>query len=172
MKVKKLHLQLAIGVLALAVLWSFWSIIRGPARPTPLAADAGQTPLLAADRPGPARSTVQRIDPASIQAPPAIEGAAGSSSARDPFLFGDEVREVKEAPIALGAEPVVRSILFSASRRLALIENRIVHVGDQVGDFRVIQIERDAVTFVAPNGERRRVVIKGVVGITSTGAYR
>lgn len=163
MKVKKQHLQLGIAILVIAVVWSVTSIFRSPARPPVAAAPAAQTPLLAQDYQAPARSTVQRIDPASIQAPPSIQGAAESASARDPFLFGGEVRDVREAPVALSADPIVRLILFSSGRRLALIDTRIVRVGDQVGDFKVVQIERDAVTFVAINGERHRVGIRGAV---------
>lgn len=166
MKVKKQHLQLAIGAVVMAVAWSVWSYSKGSGRPpVPAMGGDGQRPLVGRDAggPRPAQSTVQTIDPASIPAPPSIEGASESASTRDPFLFGNEVRDVKEAAVvaAIGSDPMVRSILFSSGRHLAIIENRIVGVGDKVGDFKVVLIERDAVTFTTANGERHRVAIKG-----------
>lgn len=172
MKIKKQHLQLAIGALVVAVGLSAWSYARGSGRPPVLApGGGGQPPLLGRDPPWPAQSTVRGIDPASIPAPPSVERAAESASSRDPFLFGSEVREVNEAAVvaAVGSDPLVRSILLSARRRLALIGNRIVAVGDQVGDFKVVQIDRDAVIFTTATGERRRVTIRGPV---AAGAHR
>jgi hypothetical protein len=173
MKVRKQHLQLAIGALFVALAWSAVSYYaRGSGRPpVPAPGGGGQPPLLGRDQPGPEQSAVRGIDPASIPAPPSVERAAESASSRDPFLFGSEVRDVKEAALVVagGSDPLVRSILLSANRRLALIENRIVGVGDQVGDFKVVQIDRDAVIFTTAAGERRRVTIRGPV---SAGAYR
>lgn len=161
MKVKKQHLQLAIGALVVAVAWSAWSYTRGSGRPPLLAAGAGgQRPLLGLEQPGPAHSVAGGVDPASIPAPPSVEGAVESASARDPFLFGSEDRNVKEVAVPVGSDPIVRSILFSSGRRLALIDNRIVGTGGRVGDFTVLQIDRDAVTFTTATGERRRVTIK------------
>jgi hypothetical protein len=170
MKIKKRHLQLAVGALALAVAWSAWSYARGSGRPPgPAAGLGGQRPWFGPEQPDSAQPGAREIDPASIPPPPSVEGAVESASPRDPFLFGDEVREVKEAVAPVGSDPFVRSILFSSSRRLALIENRIVGVGDRVGDFKVVQIDRDAVTFATPTGERRRVTLRGPV---PSGAYR
>ncbi|MEI6669868.1 MAG: hypothetical protein WCP29_17090 [Acidobacteriota bacterium] len=165
MKVKKQHLQLAVVVAAAAIGWSAWSLLRTSGRP-PVAAGAvanDQRPPMGRGPSGQAQSTVQVIDPSSIPAPPSTEGAVPSASTRDPFLFGSEVREVREAAVVAAAatdDPVVRSILYSTGRRLAVIENKVVSVGDKVGDFRVAQIERDAVTFSTPTGARRRVTIK------------
>ena len=46
-----------------------------------------------------------------------------------------------------------------ASRRLAIVNGRIVGIGDRVGDFTVAGIERDAVVFLAPSGGRLRVSV-------------
>ena len=172
MKVKKQHLQLAIGAVVVAIGWSVCSYARVSVRlPAPVLGRDGQRPLIEPEQFSPAQSTVQGPDPASIPPPPSVEGAVESASLRDPFLFGSEVREVKEAATvaAVGSDPNVRSILLSSSRRLAIVENRVVGVGDRVGDFKVVQIERDAVTFTTSTGERRRVAIKGPV---PAGVYR
>lgn len=66
--------------------------------------------------------------------------------------------EIAAEPAA--PEPVVRSILFSAERRVALIDARIVGVGDQVSAGRVIAIERDAVVIETHAGQTRRLELK------------
>jgi len=54
---------------------------------------------------------------------------------------------------------MVRSILFSSSRRLAIVDGHIVGVGDTVGTFTVSAIEQGAVVFATSTGERRRVTV-------------
>jgi hypothetical protein len=53
----------------------------------------------------------------------------------------------------------VRTILHSATRRLAIVNGRIVGVGDAIGDYTVADIEKDAVVFTAASGERLRVPV-------------
>lgn len=54
-------------------------------------------------------------------------------------------------------DPVVSSILFSSRRRVALIDGRIVRVGDRVGSAVVRSIEPDAVVIVTAEGLPRRL---------------
>jgi len=164
MKIKKLHLQLAIGFVVLAALFSVWNASRS-SRTGPGGQPPNPQPLIVGAPGQPARSSVQVVDPASIPPPPAIDTAPSSSVTRDPFLFGSESRDVIEAAMAMqaGADPVVRMILFSASRRLALVDNKMVGIGDQIGSFRVVDIERNAVVFQAATGERRRVSTQAAV---------
>lgn len=167
MTVKKSHLQIGLLLLGAAIVWSVSSYLRAPARPgSP--PERGSEPLLGAEaspRHGQERGA---IDPLSIPAPPAIDMSGTPSWGRDPFLFGYESRDTTVAgPVQVAsADPIVRSILFSASRRVALIDNRLVGIGDQVGAFKVADIERTAVTFTLPTGERRRV---GIYGPSSQG---
>jgi len=63
-------------------------------------------------------------------------------------------------PNSAGAEPSlmkVSSILISDSRRVALVDGRIVRTGDRLGSFLVGAIDRDGVVLVADNGARQRV---------------
>jgi len=159
MTVRRPHLTLALAALAAAVLYNVWYFVLrpagGPAAPRP----AAEAPLV-----GPAvasRGAEAARDPLSIPAPPAVDLASTPSWRRDPFLFGDETRAV--APVS-AAEPVpvlptVRSILYSAARRLAIVDGRIVGVGDSVGGYAVADIEKGAVVFTAPSGERLRVPV-------------
>ena len=100
-------------------------------------------------------------DPLTIPAPPAIDLASAPAWRRDPFLFGDETRVVARPVVQAPApvRPVVRTILYSAGRRLAIVNGRIVGVGEAVGGYTVADIEKDAVVFTAPSGERLRVPV-------------
>jgi hypothetical protein len=95
----------------------------------------------------------------SIPAPQAVDAESSPSGTRDPFLFGDERRDGVVAKLARVSDPMVRTILYSATRRTAIVENRMVSVGDSVGPLKVVQIDRDAVVFVSSDGERRRVLL-------------
>lgn len=162
MKVKKSHLQIGLLLLGVAIVWSVASYLKPSARPG-APPQRGSEPLLGAETP--ARHGQERgaIDPLSIPAPPVLDMTSAPSWGRDPFLFGHEYRQLTiAAPVQVAsASPIVRSILFSASRRVALIDSRVVGIGDRVGAFTVTDIERSAVTFSLPSGERRRVGIHG-----------
>jgi hypothetical protein len=83
------------------------------------------------------------------------------SLARDPFLFADESRETRLRPAqqVRVPDPIVRTILFSATRSAAIVDGRTVGVGDAIGSLKVLQIERDAVVFAGPDGQQRRVPV-------------
>lgn len=155
MKVQRSHLRIALFVLAAAVLYNVWVFVRPAARP----AQAGPPPqpLLAGEAP-PATDAQQAIDPVSIPAPPPIEVAAGPSAARDPFLFGDETRDDQARKAAeYSPDPLVRTILFSSTRKTAIVDGKMVSIGDSVGSLKVTDIERTAVVFTTAGGEQRRV---------------
>jgi len=156
MTIRRGHLTLALTALAAAVLYNVWYFVLRPAA-TSSSRPAAEQPLAGpADR---ARNTDLARDPLSIPAPPAIDLVSALSWRRDPFLFGDESRAPARAsaPAPAPAIPAVRTILYSAGRRLAVVDGRIVGVGDTVGGFTIAGIERDAVVFTAPSGERVRV---------------
>jgi hypothetical protein len=157
MKVQRSHLRIALFVLAAAVLYNVWSFMK-PATRT--AGPQRQQPALETDaRPGPAGA--QAIDPVTIPAPPAVDMSKAPTFGRDPFLFGDETRDdrLQAAQSAITPDPVIRSILYSTTRRSAILENRIVGIGDSVGSLKVVDIEREAVVFETAKGERRRVLL-------------
>jgi hypothetical protein len=88
--------------------------------------------------------------------------ARAPATNRDPFLFGNESRDVKvETAVQLGPDPFVASILYSPTRRVAVVEGRIVSIGDAIGAFKVADIQKDAVIFTTPAGDRRRVPLHG-----------
>jgi len=169
MKVKKQHLQLAVAALVLAIGGSIYSLTRGPARPPtqnqiPNPQESMYGPSARGGGPPPSQSIVKSVDPTTIPAPPAVGRTVLSPATRDPFLFGNESREVREAlvvpagvePLPDSTLPVVKIILVSPTRRVALIENKMVAVGEKIGEFTVTQIDRDGVTFQLPSGERKK----------------
>jgi hypothetical protein len=160
MTVRRTHLVLALVALGAAVLYNVWYFALRPASPA-AARPAGEPPLFAAA--GAARPSGAAVDPLSIPAPPALDTDSAPSWRRDPFLFGDETRDAarRVAPAPQVLVPSVRSVLFSASRRLAIVDGRIVGVGESVGVYTVVEIERDAVIFAGPSGGRLRVPVHG-----------
>ena len=158
MTIRPGHLTLALAALAAAVLYNVWYFVLRPGAPAEprRAAEQLLAASAAAAQPGPVSP-----DPLTIPAPPAVDLASAPSWRRDPFLFGDETRAVARPVVTARAPepPSVRSILYSASRRLAIVNGRIVGIGDSVGDFTVEGIERDAVVFLAPSGGRLRVSV-------------
>jgi hypothetical protein len=157
MKVQRSHLRIALFILAAAVLYNVWSFMKPAAR---TAGPLRQQPALETDA-RPTATGAPAIDPLSIPAPPAVDMSKAPSSGRDPFLFGDETRDDRQqaARLELTPDPVVRSILYSSTRKTAILDHRMVGIGDSVGSLRVTDIERDAVVFTTSTGVRRRVLI-------------
>lgn len=158
MTVRRSHLTLALAALAAAVLYNVWYFVLRPAAPMSSRAAAGQplaVPAVPFQGAGVAR------DPLTIPAPPAVDQGTAPAWQRDPFLFGDETRVVARpaVPTPAATRPAVRTILYSAGRRLAIVDGRTVGIGDAVGRYTVADIEKDAVVFTAPSGERLRVPI-------------
>jgi hypothetical protein len=158
MMIRRTHLTLALAALAAAVLYNVWYFVLRPAAPAASRPAIGQTLV---GTPSAAQGGPAALDPLSIPAPPAVDLASAPSWGRDPFLFGDESRAVVRpvVPMAEPARPSVRTILFSANRRLAIVDGRIVGVGDAAGAYTVVEIEKGAVVFSAPSGERVRVFV-------------
>ena len=158
MIIRRTHLTLALAALAAALLYNVWHFVLRPAAPAGTRPAVDQ-PLVG--RPGAVPGAGAARDPLTIPAPPVIDLASAPVWRRDPFLFGDETRAVArpavQAPVPI--RPVVRTILYSAARRLAIVNGRIVGVGDAVGEYTVADIEKGAVVFTTPSGERLRVPV-------------
>jgi len=158
MTIRRSHLTLALAALAAAALYNIWYFVLRPASPA-APHPAAEQPLVGPT--GPPESEALARDPLAIPAPPVIEMASAPSWRRDPFLFGDETRAIAR-PIVRSPAPIrpnVRTILYSADRRLAIVDGQIVGVGDAVGGYTVVDIEKGAVVFTAPSGERVRVPV-------------
>jgi len=91
------------------------------------------------------------VPPTGARGPAPVDVTNPPEWIRNPLARVEAV--VSEAP----PDPVVGSILFSRQRRVALVDGRIVTVGDEVGIGRVVDIERDAVIVETAEGGRRRL---------------
>jgi hypothetical protein len=60
----------------------------------------------------------------------------------------------------LAGNPKVQSILISNNRRLAMVDGRIVGIGDDVGGWTVGAIEQNAIVLRSPGGKERRIGIR------------
>jgi hypothetical protein len=176
MTIQKSHLHIALAILALSVIYNFWIVLR-PSRSLPSAtqdqtsleaqiarANMGTADTLAGmplARPMSGSIPSPGADGGPIPAPPQVDTTTPPSWSRDPFLFGNETRGEAARAAAAAPDPVVRSILFSANRRLAVVDGKIVGIGDALGTSRVVDITRDAVTFKTASGEQRRVALHG-----------
>ncbi|MGH7865335.1 MAG: hypothetical protein ACREQB_10115 [Candidatus Binataceae bacterium] len=141
-----------------------------PSAGTALGAPAPRPPELSTTAPKPRSAesnsaSVQPFEPGERTLPPIIDESSPAirplrppSSARPP---GAGTASQIERPVAPAVtDPVVRSILYSAERRVALIDNRIVGIGDQLNAGRIVEIEPGAVVIETPRGERRRFILR------------
>jgi hypothetical protein len=157
------HVIASLVLLAAAVAYNIWAFAGGSSRAPGGAApplDPPAIPLDAASGPAP-------IDPARVAAPTDVAFDRLPTWPRDPFA---DVRRrpvvVAEETVAPAADPVVEpdpvvaSILYSPDRRLAMINGRIVRVGEPVGGSVVVDILPNAVVIEAPGGGRRRLELK------------
>ena len=62
-------------------------------------------------------------------------------------------------PVELPFDAVLGTILYSADRQLAIIDNRIVGVGDEVRGARVVEITATAVLLRDGQGRLRRLAL-------------
>lgn len=114
------------------------------------------------------QSAAVRLDPLTIPPPPAIDLDTAPTWDHNPFAAFADPRAAAPAPSSqpapsaapAGGDPVVRSILFSSERRLALVDARIVGVGDRVRTGTIVVIDRDAVVIETASGDRRRLALK------------
>lgn len=165
MKLDKRHLRASVVVLALSIIYNVWVFMqpargRRPAQPTPAVAGAR----------GPIESPIAAIpaDPAAIPPPPPVDLKVDPAWPRNPFVGPGEgsARPQAVAGVEAGppAEPVVRSILYSIGRRLAIVDGRIVSVGDRVGEATVVEITPNTVVLRGGAGERRTLTLRPTAG--------
>ena len=158
MKLEKRHLHISLALLAGSILYNVWVYTR-PARSENPRVVQAQPVTQAVVATGP---SVASADSAAIAAPALVDLKTDPSWARDPFASTRQA-PVPQAVATTAATPttelVVRTILFSPQRSLALVDGRIVKVGDRVGDGFVTEISRDAVVILTPSGERKRLVL-------------
>jgi hypothetical protein len=88
-------------------------------------------------------------------APPVV---ATSGERREPAQ--PRTRPAPAGEVELPFDAVLGTILYSADRQLAIIDNRIVGVGDEVRGARVVEITATAVLLRDGQGRLRRLALR------------
>ena len=162
MKLDKRHLIAAFVLLMLSVVYNIWVYSR-PARVT-TAAVQNTDPGFASD-PGlpPPAAPGASEDPMTLPAPPDVALDRLPRWPRDPFAnnhVAPPVEIVAGEPAPVDVDPVVASILYSTDRKLAVMNGKIVRVGDQLGNDRIIEIQPSAVVVESPSRGRRTLSLR------------
>lgn len=162
MNLDKRHLIASVVLLVGALAYNIWVFTR-PAAGTRVTAGVpmgSEAPRGRAEEP-----VAAAVDPMAIAEPPDVKLDQLPEWSRDPFASmlasGPQAVEAgpEEAPLP-DPDPVVASILYSEARRLAMVNGRIVRVGDQVGADRIIEIRPDAVVVESPTRGRRTLMLR------------
>lgn len=191
MKLGKTHLQIALALVALSVMYNVWvfffrapggtaqqsevpllSTVQRPAR----SGATGGTVGTAASAVRPGVLAAAAVDPVAIPAPPAFDTATAPAWIRDPLLAAGETRDpviVRSAVVDPTPDVVISSILYSSTRRSAIVDRRVVGIGDAVGGGVIADIQPDAIVLRLPSGTERRIEMVRAFGTgvsTSVGA--
>jgi hypothetical protein len=110
------------------------------------------TPPIAGERPNVVAPQAAAERPIVVPPPAAVERPART----------EQAPRAKPAPpqeVALPFDAVLGTILYSADRKLAIIDNRIVGIGDEVRGARVTEITATAVFLRDTQGKLRRLAL-------------
>lgn len=164
MKPGRRQLTLVFSLLALAIAYNAWVFLRPPTRAT---SQGAERPLLESlQATGPTvtgEPAAEIIDPRTLPPVPDVVLDRTPQWPRNPFVNMRLPVAVEKAPsTGTTAEPdlVVASILYSAQRRLAIVNGRIVRVGDRVGSAIVRDIEARAVIVESSGGARQTLELR------------
>jgi hypothetical protein len=159
-----LQLTVVFSLLALAIAYNAWVFLRPTTRAT---SQAAERPLLdSLQATGPTvtgEPGVAIIDPRTLPPVPDVVLDRTPQWPRNPFVNVRLPAAVETKPSTeKTAEPelVVGSILYSAQRRLAIVNGRIVRVGDRVGSAIVRDIEARAVIVESSGGARQTLELR------------
>jgi hypothetical protein len=159
-KVGRLHLVLSLLMLGAAISYNVWSLTR-PSSTT--SAVRGAAPVDAL--PVPAVAPTASVDPTQVAPPADVAADRAPEWAHDPFSNAFERKPAAQAAASAPApepepEVTVASILYGDERRLAIVNGRIVRVGDKIGESSVIEIAPRAVTLAGGPRGRRTVSLR------------
>jgi hypothetical protein len=159
MKAGKPQLFGSLAVLAAAIFSNVWAFTRPPARPV---ASRGPAPVDALPT---LQTPAAAVDPLTIPAPQDVAMDAAPEWRLDPFTNVYEQKpaapvQAGEAPPPPEPEVTVASILYSGDRQLAIVNGRIVRVGDTIAGSTVVEIQPRAVVLDGGPRGRRAVPLR------------
>lgn len=164
MTLDRRHLAAALSLVAGGVVYNTWAFATTQADPSAaaavLAASPSPDPIVSAGRPDPTHATAPFLLPAEPAADVMIDAPPAWS--RDPFMGHRAAPAPSVAPPAEPPPPrepdvVVNSILYSSTRRLAMVNGRTVRVGQRIGGVTVVDILPDAIVVELPSGDVRTI---------------
>lgn len=162
MKFNRRHFVGAAILLLASVIYNVW-VFWGPSSEKKPKPAVTPTAFASAGAAGGSAS----VDPLTISPPPRVDLGVAPEWNRDPFRRAGEGAPPPKPPEvappvapAPAPDPVVGAILFSADRRLAIINRRIVAVGDRIDSGVIVDITRDAILVRAPDGGERRLPLR------------
>jgi hypothetical protein len=173
LKLGKTNLQTVLygllALVALSVVYNLWVFFGRSASRAP------EAPLLSTverpAKPAGGRPAQASVDPMTIAPPPALDLTTAPAWPRDPLLAPGESRspEVERPAVADPAtpDPVISSILYSATRRSAIVDHRVVGIGDPIAGGVIVDIQPSAIVLRMPSGAERRVEMGRTFGAAS-----
>jgi hypothetical protein len=141
------------GILIGAVVWVGWWLAAGRDHGEP----AGGTVVTPA--------TPERTTPATalVELPAATTRSAGTADrARDGAAETQPTAIRRDDPgpgPAAPSLPAVTAILVSEGRRLAIVDGRVLGVGERIGPWELVSVDRDAVLLRDGSGVETRVML-------------
>lgn len=164
MKLDRRHMVVSVVLLVASIIYNVWIFTRPAdgARPAASFAGGGQ-PAPSAQEPSAAGGPV---DPAQVQELPDVALERPPQWPRDPFgsthATAPDVAAVSDTALEVvpDPDPVVASILYSSDRRAAVIDGRVVRIGDMVGTSLVVDILPKSVVIESRDGGRQTLALK------------
>lgn len=172
MKLGRQHVIVSLMLLAGSIVYNIWVFTR----PAPNRSAAATQPPASTPAPTSAAAPAAAFDPSHPQQLPDVELIRVPVWARNPFehrglkpaIVQTTAAETPSPASAPAADPEIASILHSPERRLALIDGRIVRVGDMVADSKVVDILPKAVVLESAARGRRTLALKSPGSGTKT----
>lgn len=163
MKLDKRHLIVSLALLIGSIIYNVWVFTR-PAAGRP-GVTAGVAVDAAASAPASGTAGSAPVDPAQVKPPADVALDRLPAWPRDPFanprppqpLVVDTATAPEPAP---EPDPEVASILYATDRRLAMINGRVVRVGDTLAGSNVVDILPNAVIIESPERGRRTLALR------------
>jgi len=136
--------------------YAYWSGTRAPAQPRGTALESAPQPIATQGRREPNRAPTPEPSAAG-QRPEQFESR---STDRNTVAASPTPQQSPTAPPLQEPLPRIDTVLIDRDRRLALVDGRVVAVGDALGSRVVIGIDRDRVVLREPSGRTVTVRVR------------
>ena len=95
--------------------------------------------------------------------PPAVSAVVPSRATEAPRVDAGSTPQARQRPapidVPLGFDAALGTILYSPDRKLAIVDGRIVGVGDEIRGARIVEITPTAVILRDAQGRLRRLAL-------------